>query len=318
MENEHYAFIADCLADHRNAVKQQALEQWLAASAENRALFEAVKMLWETAAQLPAAPLDRAAGWEALSQQLSATTPAAATRTRRMATSWWKAAAVLLPLLIAAGYWFYHTKQNSRITYTALHAKDSLVLPDGTSVFLQQGAQLSWTRHFSERHVQLDAGEALFKVAKDEQHSFSISAANATVKVLGTAFNVKTQANATDVVVWEGRVSLEGSDHRSVILGPGEMGVTGSNNGEARKLQGDYKYRCGWANDDLVFYNQPIELVLQVLGAHYQLGEMRPNPKLRGRRVTVRFNHLSSREAMNVLDALLDDELIKLQDTLSP
>ncbi|HEY1165367.1 MAG TPA: FecR domain-containing protein [Chitinophaga sp.] len=318
MENEHYAFIADCLADPRNAAKQQALEQWLAASAENRALFEAVKMLWETAAQLPAAPLDPAAGWEALSQQLSATTSPSAVRTRRMAAGRWKAAAVLLPLLIAAGYWFYHTKQNSRITYTALHAKDSLVLPDGTAVYLQQGAQLSWTRNFSERHIQLDAGEAFFKVAKDEQHTFSIKTADATVKVLGTSFNVNTRAGTTDVVVWEGRVSLEGRHHKPVILDPGQMGVTGSSNGEARKLQGDYKYRCGWANDDLVFYNQPIELVLQVLGAHYQLGIMTPKPRLRGRRVTVRFNHLSSREAMNVLNALLDDELIQLQDTLSP
>jgi len=318
MENEHYAFIADCLADPHNAAKQQSLEQWLAASAENRALFEEMKMLWETAAQLPAAPLDPAAGWEALSQQLSATTPTPALRTRRVAAGWWKAAAVLLPLLIAAGYWFYHTKQNSRITYTALHAKDSLVLPDGTAVYLQQGAQLSRARNFSERHVQLEAGEAFFKVAKDEQHSFSIRTADAPVKVLGTSFNVKTRAGATDVVVWEGRVSLEGSHHKPVILDAGEMGITGSSNGEARKLPGDYKYRCGWANDDLVFYNQPVELVLRVLAAHYQLGEMTINPRLRGRRVTVRFNHLSSREAMNVLDALLDDELIRLQDTLSP
>jgi ferric-dicitrate binding protein FerR (iron transport regulator) len=318
MENEHYAFIADCLADPANAAKQQVLEQWLAASAENRALFAEAKMLWETAAQLPAMPLDPAAGWEALSQQLSVRTPAPALQTRRMSTRWWKAAAVVLPLLIAAGYWFYHTKQNSRITYTALHAKDSLVLPDGTTVFLQQGARVSWTHNFSERHVQLDAGEAFFNVVKDEQHSFSISTANATVKVLGTAFNVSTTPGATDVVVWEGRVSLDDSHHQPVILGPGEMGVAGSSNGAAHKLEGDYKYRCGWANDDLVFYNQPIELVLQVLGAHYQLGEMTPNPKLQGRRVTVRFNHLDSRQAMNVLDALLDDELIKLQDTLSP
>lgn len=313
MENEHYAFITACLADPADAAKQQALEQWLAASAANRALFEEVKMLWEACNELPADPLDQAAGWEALSQQI-----APAIRTRRMASGWWKAAAVLLPLLIVATYWFYHTKQNSRLTYTALHAKDSLVLPDGTTIYLQQGARVSWMRNFKERHVQLEAGEAFFNVVKDEQHSFSITAANATVKVLGTAFNASIHAGSTDVVVWEGKVSLDGSRQQPVILSPGEMGVVSSADGSAHKLKGDYRYRCGWANDDLVFYNQPIELVLRTLGAHYHLGEMTPNPRLQGRRVTVRFSHLGPEEAMNVLDALLDDELIKLQDTLSP
>jgi ferric-dicitrate binding protein FerR (iron transport regulator) len=316
MENEHYAFIADCLANPADAAKQQALKQWLEASAQHRVLFEEVRMLWEATAQLPASPLDPVAGWETLSQQFSASAPAPAVRSRRMAGGWWKAAAILLPLLIAAGYWLHVSKQNSRISYTALHAKDSLVLPDGTAVYLQQGTRVSWARHFSERQVQLEAGEAFFSVAKDEQHSFSVTTANATVKVLGTAFNVSTNAGATDVVVWEGRVSLSGSRHQPLVLEPGEMGIAG--HGEARKLPGDHKYRCGWANDDLVFYNQPVELVLQVLASHYQLGEMTPNPKLRGRRVTVRFNHLGPKEAMNVLDALLDDERIRLQDTLSP
>jgi len=318
MENEHYAFITDCLADPRNAAKQQALEQWLAASQANRALFEEVKMLWETAALLPATPLNRQAGWEALSQQIAQTPAAAPVRTRSLPGSWWKAAAVLLPLLIAAGYWFYHTNQNSRLTYTAVHAKDSLVLPDGTAVYLQPGARLSWTRHFSERQVQLEAGEAFFNVAKDEQHGFSITAANARVKVLGTAFNIRTNAGSTDVVVWEGKVSLEGSKHPAVLLTAGEMGIVEAGNGKACKPEGDYKYRCGWANDDLVFYNQPLSLVLRILSEHYHTGEPIVDQKLLQRRVTVRFSHLEAEDAMKVLNALLDDELLKQEDTLSP
>jgi transmembrane sensor len=316
MENEHYAFITDCLADPGNAAKQQALEQWLAASQANQALFEEVKMLWEAAAELPAMPLNRQAGWEALSQQIGQTPATSPERAMRLSGSWWKAAAVVLPLLIAAGYWFYHTRQNSRVTYTALNTKDSLVLPDGTAVYLQQGARLSWTRSFKERHLLLEAGEAFFNVATDEQHSFSIVTANTTVKVLGTAFNVRTSADTTDVVVWEGKVSLDGKRHPRILLGPGDMGVVGRR-GEAYKPPGDHRYRCGWANNDLVFYNQPVELVLRVLAAHYQLGELTLNPKLRDRRITVRFRQLKPNEAMNVLNALLDDELIKPEDTPS-
>ncbi|WP_298733627.1 FecR domain-containing protein [uncultured Chitinophaga sp.] len=316
MENEHYAFIAGCLADPGNTAKQQALREWLAASAEHRALYEALKTLWETAGDLPPVPLDRTAGWDVLLQQLSAPRPAP--RTRRISMRWWKAAAILLPLLTVAGYWLYHTKHNKLVTYTALHAKDSVVLPDGSAVYLQRGARLSWSRNFSERQVQLEAGEAFFLVVKDEQHRFSITAPNATVKVLGTSFNVSTRAGTTDVVVWEGKVSLDDGRHPPVVLRTGEMGIAGGGHDGVRKQEGDHRYRCGWANNNLVFYNQPVERVLQVLASHYQLGVMTPNPKLRGRRVTVRFDHLGPEEAINVLNALLDDELIKLQDTLRP
>jgi ferric-dicitrate binding protein FerR (iron transport regulator) len=312
MENEHYSFIISCLTDPGNAEKQHTLKQWLAASEANRALYEEVKMLWDVAGKLPAASLDQAAGWEALSQEI---TPVPAARSRKLPTRRWKAAAVVLPLLIAAGYLLYYMNQNSRVMHTARYEKDSLLLPDGTAVYLQQGARVSWISSFKERRVRLEAGEAFFNVAKDEQHSFSITAANATIKVLGTAFNVKTSADTTDVVVWDGKVSLDGSKHQPVILCPGEMGVVGA--GEAYKKEGDHRYRCGWANDDLVFYNQPVSLVCRVLAAHYHLDGLKPNPALLNRNITVRFNRLDRDEALTVLAGVFDVELLKLQDTLS-
>lgn len=305
MENEHYSFIIDCLEDPGNAAKQQALDQWQAASEEHRILFREVKMLWEAAGGLPATPLDRAAGWEALSQQI-AQTPAARVRNMR---GWWKAAAVVLPLLMAAGYWFYHTTQNSRTTYMAGSLdKDSLLLPDGTAVYLQHGARLSWEKGFKERHIQLEAGEAFFKVAKDEQRSFSISAANATIKVLGTAFNVRTSAAFTDVVVWEGRVSLAGDRQQPVILGAGELGIVEANNAAASKLAGNYQYRCGWANNELVFDKQPVAVVVRILSAYYHV-QMEVPDTLLNQRITVRFNHLPVNEAVGVLSAVLDHKI---------
>lgn len=317
MENEHYAFITGCLADPCNAAKQQALEQWLAASKANQALFKEVKMLWETAAELPATPLNQQAGWEALLQQIGQTTAASPERAIRLAGSWWKAAAVVLLLLIAAGYWFYHTRQNSRVTYTALNAKDSLVLPDGTAVYLQQGARLSWKRSFKKRSLQLEAGEVFFNVATDEQQSFSIVTGNATIEVLGTAFNIRFRADTTDVVVWNGKVRLAGFRRTGLVLAPGQKGVV-AGGADAYRPPGDHRYRCGWANHDLVFYNQPLSLVLRVFGEQYHTVEPVVNPKLLHRRVTVRFDHLEAEDAMIVLNALLDGELSKQEDTLSP
>lgn len=312
MENEHYSFIIDCLADPGNAAKQRALNQWLAASEEQRILFREVKMLWEAAGALPAAPLDQAAGWEALSQQIVQTP---AVRVRRM-RGWWKAAAIVLPLLMAAGYWFYHTTQNSRVTYTAGSAyKDSLLLPDGTAVYLQRGARLSWKKGFKERQIRLEEGEVFFKIAKDEQRSFSISAANATIKVLGTAFNVRTSPAFTDVVVWEGKVSLAGDRLQPVILRAGELGIVEANNAAASKLAGNYQYRCGWANNELVFDKQPVAVVVRILSAYYHVKLEVPDTLL-NRRITVRFSHLPVNEAVGVLSAVLDHELKIKSDTL--
>lgn len=71
-------------------------------------------------------------------------------------------------------------------------ASTKMVLPDGSTVWLNAGSKLDYTRigKTGNREVQL-TGEAFFDVVKNPERPFIIHTSKIDVKVLGTKFNVK-------------------------------------------------------------------------------------------------------------------------------
>ena len=91
---------------------------------------------------------------------------------------------------------------------TAASPEGQRVLPDGSIVELNRGAVV--TVHFAagERRVRLEQGEAHFTVAKDSARPFIVTARGIDVRAVGTAFNVRLDAAAVEVLVTEGRVQV--------------------------------------------------------------------------------------------------------------
>jgi transmembrane sensor len=71
-------------------------------------------------------------------------------------------------------------------------SRTKIVLPDGSSVWVNSGSKLTYDRSFNAntREVELD-GEAYFDVVKDASRPFVVHTAGIDIKVLGTAFNVR-------------------------------------------------------------------------------------------------------------------------------
>ena len=81
-------------------------------------------------------------------------------------------------------------------------------LPDGSVVWLNRGAEISVEYSASERRVALLRGEAGFTVAKNHEVPFVVSAGGVRVRAVGTAFNIRFDPVAVEVVVSEGRVQV--------------------------------------------------------------------------------------------------------------
>lgn len=82
-------------------------------------------------------------------------------------------------------------------------------LSDGTEVDLRDGAVLRVAYEPAVRRVVLESGEAHFQVQKNPARPFVVVAHGVEIRAVGTAFAVQVGHTAVDVVVTEGRVSVE-------------------------------------------------------------------------------------------------------------
>lgn len=138
------------------------------------------------------------------------------------------AAAVLVLLVAGAAFWYTSrpnaaVKEDEKIVSVSApsNATREVVLPDGTRLWLNRGATVSYPESFSDslRHVRLK-GEAYFEVAKNAAKPFVVSSDNMSVKVLGTIFNFNTGSPSRPVA----EVSLiEGSVEASSLKSPGQV-----------------------------------------------------------------------------------------------
>src|ERR1019366_6846207 len=103
--------------------------------------------------------------------------------------------------------------------------KSKIVLSDGSVVTLNSETTLRYPAEFNgqTREVYLD-GEAFFDVAKDHKHPFIVHAGKMNVRVLGTAFNIKSYANdaTSETTLIRGAIEVTMSDRPSdrIILKP--------------------------------------------------------------------------------------------------
>jgi transmembrane sensor len=79
---------------------------------------------------------------------------------------------------------------HDRSAKTANGEQRTLTLPDGSVVRMNVETDLRIDYGSDRRHIQLLSGEAIFKVAPDAGRPFIVSTPSATVRALGTQFNV--------------------------------------------------------------------------------------------------------------------------------
>jgi len=128
----------------------------------------------------------------------------------------WALAAAAFILLLSGFYIFSGNHKNAdddkesfSAIYTRAGSKTKLVLPDSTVVWLNAGSKLTYSKNFgiSNRNTTL-TGEAFFDVKKSSI-PFIIHCKEVHIKVLGTAFNVKSYpGEKTETSLLRGKVEI--------------------------------------------------------------------------------------------------------------
>ncbi len=181
--------------------------------------------------------------------------------------AWAGSFAVLLVLVYALAF------HQIRVTVPHGATPVTMSLPDGSSVELNAGATLSYTRTYGwqARNVVLE-GEGFFSVVPSEQ-TFSVRTHDATTTVLGTSFNVRAyenrRAGATRVTVATGKVHVATFDSGAAVeVTPGQIAqVTPS-----ASLTTDTEHateQTAWREGRLAFYNEPLGHIFAELERRY-------------------------------------------------
>jgi transmembrane sensor len=118
-------------------------------------------------------------------------------------------AAIAASLILVCGAWLgYDHVYRLPVYKTAVGEQRSVSLSDGSVVVLNTHSEVRVRMTPLERRIDLLRGEAQFHVAKNPNRPFWVSTSEATVRAVGTVFNVRADRLGTDVAVLEGRVKV--------------------------------------------------------------------------------------------------------------
>jgi ferric-dicitrate binding protein FerR (iron transport regulator) len=147
--------------------------------------------------------------------------------------AWMTAAAAAVVLgWFAYSYFPFSSAKNSNAlaqntVSTKRGSKSKIQLPDGTQVWLNADSKITYNENFQGkiREVQL-SGEAFFDVVHDEERPFVIHTNVIDVKVLGTAFNVRSYADEknteTSLIRGSVEITLRSNPDKKIILKPND------------------------------------------------------------------------------------------------
>jgi ferric-dicitrate binding protein FerR (iron transport regulator) len=223
------------------------------------------------------------------------------------------AAAVLLLVAIAAGaYYAGNEKVRGQFADIVIEAplgsKTKLVLPDGTSAWLNAGSKITYSQGFglNNRNIRL-TGEGYFEAAHNEKLPLSVTTDDIRVDVLGTKFNYRNYHEDQEawVSLIEGKVrfvSLSGKNEAYNLL-PNQKAVYSKETKAVNISKVTASYTAEWVNGYLFFDEELLPDITKELERSYAVKITISDPDLNNFRFYGDFERskLSIEEIMDLL-----------------
>ena len=147
---------------------------------------------------------------------------------------WLLAMAASLLIVVGTSMIVWHSVYGVPTYSTEIGEQSSLVLDDGSAVELNARSRMRVRFTQRERSVELLAGQALFRVAKDATRPFVVIAGGTRVRAVGTTFDVYRKSTGTVVTVVEGKVLVERQGSPAAESGTGSAVGTRSSSQAAQ------------------------------------------------------------------------------------
>ncbi len=158
-------------------------------------------------------------------------------------------------------------------------AESSLTLADGTKVWINSATKMMYPTSFTgdTREVKILYGEAYFEVAHNPEKPFIVfTNKGASIKVLGTSFNVKAyeEDHRIETTLLEGKVSVYNNSPAGVKMAelePGEQAIILEGEKDIQVKNVDAKLYASWKDGVFAFENLSLEEIMKVFSRWYDL-----------------------------------------------
>ena len=325
--------ISRVIAGESDAVESAAVAHWLASHPEDAALAAIVKARANRAATQSMVSVDTERALSAVrsrmtespsltvsrggAAQSSVAKPAAAVRRWRGPVL---AVAAALTAMVGIAQWRGGTASVEQVYVTTVGQRDSVTLPDGSTVVLAPGSRLTVASGFKSgnRDVTLE-GAAFFDVKHDGAHPFVVHSRGAEIRDIGTAFSVKTDVNGrVSVAVTHGIVALRDTTSGSaapVELHAGDRGVLQA--GAVAVARGTVTDEdMAWTRGQLAYRDAPLAEVQADVRRWYGIELQVVDAVLAQRTLTASFRSDSAAQVIRVIALALGAEVVQRGDTI--
>ncbi|KAB7733124.1 DUF4974 domain-containing protein [Rudanella paleaurantiibacter] len=315
-DNTLWPLLARYLANEATSDERRSVETWLAASDANRRLFERAQKQYRSTDTTSALPeSDPSAIWERhIAPHLTdADTPVVQPLRTGWARRLWRVAAavVVLGLSVYGLYPFIQKQTNAQVAQTPVGKRTLLTLPDGSRVWLNADSRLEYPKTFdgSLREVRL-VGEAFFDVTHNPRQPFVIRLATASIRVLGTSFNVRAYPGEQTVktTVVTGRVAFVPNQTVAQTQPTDTLFITPNRHViqqvETRTVAEEAvvaQKEAAWKDNQLVFDQTPMSEVARTLERWYGITVTLERPDLANCPLTATFEGQSLTEVMDLM-----------------
>lgn len=190
-----------------------------------------------------------------------------------------------------------------RVYRTALGERMTIALVDGSTAALNTSSRLRVEYSSSERRLVLEAGQALFEVAKGQSRRFSVIVGDRTVTAHGTTFDVRLDKAKIEVALIEGQVTVGrngGLGDRPTRMTSNDVLVAAGATSRVRKV-GDARQIVSWRDGLVLFDNDRLADAISELNRYVSDPIVLGDSRLAGLRVSGVFK---TGETMPFVEAL--------------
>ncbi|WP_199032005.1 FecR family protein [Ralstonia sp. ASV6] len=205
--------------------------------------------------------------------------------------------------LLGAVLWADPAWHTQRYT-TAAGERRHLTLPDGSDLTLatRTVAEVEW--HLRSRQVRLVDGEALFDVAHSAWRPFVVRAGETTVRVVGTAFNVRRADPRVTVTVLRGRVHVEDASGDAMLLTARQAAESFNGTLTARAAP-DPGAAIAWKDGKLMFDRTPLAQAVADINRYRATPAVLTDPALGRLQISGVFDSARTDALLDLLPSIL-------------